>query len=319
MANDTPEQGGPKVKDTRASASMPPAGPPRTDLVAADEGPRRDPGPSALIQAALDQKAPIETLERLYNLKVKYEQDEARKAYVKAMAEFKRNPPELLKTKLVRFRTDKGVTEYNHADLGIITPVIIEALAQVGFSHRWSEERKEDRIYVTCILTHELGHSESITMDGAADTSGGKNPIQAWASTRSYLQRYSLLAITGLAAKDVDDDGKGADETNKFVNAEELAVLEKLAKDSGANVSKFLDWLNRTYKCAAKELKEIPAKLFKEAKAELEAAAARKGGSGKGSAKKVETPPPATTPAPEKSGQQGAQEGDDDYSFLDKK
>ena len=61
-------------------------------------------------------------------------------------------------------------------------------------------------------MTHKQGHSEETELEAAADSSGGKNMIQAQASTITYLQRYTLLAATGLATKDqLDDDGRGAE------------------------------------------------------------------------------------------------------------
>ena len=44
-------------------------------------------------------------------------------------------------------------------------------------------------------------------MGGPPDVGGAKNPIQARASTVSYLQRYTLKAITGLSEQEDDDDG----------------------------------------------------------------------------------------------------------------
>jgi hypothetical protein len=44
---------------------------------------------------------------------------------------------------------------------------------------------------------------------GCADATGNKNPVQQIGSTVTYLQRYTLLAATGLATSDSDDDGRG--------------------------------------------------------------------------------------------------------------
>ena len=49
---------------------------------------------------------------------------------------------------------------------------------------------------MTCQITHELGHSESVEMTAPPDDSGGKNTIQSIASTKTYLERYTLLAAT---------------------------------------------------------------------------------------------------------------------------
>ena len=47
---------------------------------------------------------------------------------------------------------------------------------------------------------------ESTTLSGPPDTTGSKNDLQSIGSTISYLQRYTLLALTGLATFDMDDD-----------------------------------------------------------------------------------------------------------------
>ena len=62
---------------------------------------------------------------------------------------------------------------------------------------------------ITCTLSHEGGHSESVSMGGPPDTGPGRNAMQARGSTKTYLERYTLTAILGLAAQDADDDGKG--------------------------------------------------------------------------------------------------------------
>ena len=42
---------------------------------------------------------------------------------------------------------------------------------------------------------------------GFSHVTGSKNAIQAIGSTVSYLCRYTLLCVTGLATSDPDDDG----------------------------------------------------------------------------------------------------------------
>lgn len=163
--------------------------------------------PVDLLRRALDSGADLDHLERLMDLQQRYEENEARKAYVADMAEFKRNPPEIVKDKLVQF----SGTSYTHATLGNVTGAIVEGLAKHGFSHRWDTEQQGANVIVTCILTHRMGHSERTTLTAAKDDSGKKNNIQQMASAVTYLQRYTLLAATGLATKDQDDDGAQAE------------------------------------------------------------------------------------------------------------
>ena len=148
-----------------------------------------------------------EQLDKMMDLQDRWDQKQARKAYVEAMTEFKKTAIVITKDKHVSFRTDKGVTEYNHATLGNVVETTIRELAEYGISHAWDPKRVGDRVVVTCTLTHRMGHSESVTLEAPLDTSGGKNNIQAMGSAVSYLERYTLLAITGLSTKEMDDAG----------------------------------------------------------------------------------------------------------------
>lgn len=47
-------------------------------------------------------------------------------------------------------------------------------------------------------------------MSAEPDGSGSKNAVQAIGSTNTYLQRYTLFSVLGLASVDMDDDANGA-------------------------------------------------------------------------------------------------------------
>jgi hypothetical protein len=167
--------------------------------------------PATILERAYASGASVDTLAKLLEIQQAWERDQARKAFVAAMAEFKKNPPEILRKKLVDFETQKGRTTYFHEELGDICEEIVKGLAEVGVSHRWKPHRQDGQIGVSCVLTHSMGHEQD---DGplwaSADTSGGKNSIQAMASSTKYLERYTLLMATGLAPKSMpDDDGRG--------------------------------------------------------------------------------------------------------------
>ena len=199
--------------------------------------------PAYLLQMAVEQGADLDRLERLMALQERWEANEARKAYTVAMAEFKKNPPEIFKTKLVAF----SGTEYMHATLGDVCQAILQGLAGVGISHRWDTKQDGSNITVTCILTHQLGHNETTTLMSQADTSGKKNPIQAMASAVTYLQRYTLLAASGLATKDLpDDDGEGSGDTG---NDPMDSVADKVNERTAYNMK----FLSRAEQCPSLE------------------------------------------------------------------
>jgi hypothetical protein len=178
--------------------------------------------PMTLINMAVSQGADVDKLEQLMGLQERWEKNEARKAYVSAISAFKSDPPDIYKTKLVAF----GNTRYKHALIGDVNAIIIDCLTKHGLSHRW-EVDQSNGITVSCIITHSMGHSELTKMTAPADTSGQKNNIQSIASTVTYLQRYTLLAATGLTTKDMpDNDAMGGVKTP--IKSKEDKVKEQI-------------------------------------------------------------------------------------------
>jgi hypothetical protein len=169
--------------------------------------------PMELIQVALNQKADIGHFERLMALQERWEANRARRGFVMALNAFKADAPEILKNQRVDYTTRDGDrVSYDHATLDNVCRAATQGLSKHGISHRWTIVQNGDGlIRVTCILTHDLGHSEETTMVSGADQSGKKNAIQAIASAVTYLERYTLLAATGLAAANTDNDARGVD------------------------------------------------------------------------------------------------------------
>lgn len=211
--------------------------------------------PSDLMRLAIAKGGNLDQLERFMQMQLAWEANEARKAYVAAMAEFKRDPPTIIKNKKVSFDTSKGKTSYMHATIGNVVGLTIAALAKHGFSHRWDIVQKDGgAIEVTCILTHAFGHSEKVSLQASRDDSGSKNPIQAVSSAVSYLQRYTILAVCGLATNDqMDDDGiHGGSEQ---INAQQVEHIKDLMEQAGAK-GKFLEW------CKVSRVEEINAGAY---------------------------------------------------------
>lgn len=164
--------------------------------------------PAAMMLQAMSQGASLEQVEKMMDLQERWERREAEKAFNEALAAFKAEAVEVLKRKQVGYKTKEGdFVGYKHAELSDVVDAVGPALSKHGFSHRWDVKQEKGDIVVTCILKHAKGHSESVTMSAPPDASGKKNAIQQIASATSYLQRYTLKAITGVAEKGQDDDG----------------------------------------------------------------------------------------------------------------
>ena len=220
--------------------------------------------PAAMIQYAISQGATPEMLRELLMLKREYEQDEAEKAFNIAMAAFKADPPVVVKNNHVCFKTSKGVTEYSHATLDHVAQVISEKMTPHGLSFTWNTDTKDGKVTVECVVRHAKGHCEKTSMTAGADTSGSKNPIQAMGSTVTYLQRYTLLAATGIAAGIQDNDGYIEPAEPEYIDETQLAALRSKLKDTETNEQIFCKV------CKIDSLEHLPESKFQQAMSKLE-------------------------------------------------
>lgn len=166
-----------------------------------------------LLHKAIDRGAAVEELDRLIDLMERMRGIEALNAFTHAMVEFKKNPPTIQKNRTANVsskRADAGEPKYayQYANLADVCNAIVQQLATLGISHDHSFIQSGDKLTVTTTLTHQLGHSKSASLTSGFDMSGGKNSLQGLGSAVSYLERYTLLAVCGLALDDgQDDDG----------------------------------------------------------------------------------------------------------------
>ncbi|NIT58390.1 MAG: hypothetical protein GWN00_19835 [Aliifodinibius sp.] len=203
--------------------------------------------PMQLLAIATQGDADVDKLERLMAMQERWEASQAQKAFFEALSDFQSKVPSIKKM--------KDGHNYKYAPLSDIAEQIRETLRECGISYRF-EQKHDERITVTCIITHIDGHSERTTMSGQADQSGSKNGIQAIGSTVTYLQRYTLIGALGITTADEDMDGRLSASGGDFLSGEQIALIEKLLVDSGANRQRFL-------KCfSVKEPGEISASLY---------------------------------------------------------
>lgn len=191
--------------------------------------------PMEMLNRAVMSGASPETLEKMLALQERWEKNEARKAFDKAIAAAKAKMPTIVKNREVSFGA--GKTAYRHEDLAEIAKAIVPVLSEFGLSYRFRTNVTDKLIVVTCILSHEGGHSEENSLPGPADTSGSKNAIQSIGSTVTYLQRYTLKAALGLAASN-DDDGVSAGNGTK--------VPDKLSEEAETDLHKAIVASGRT-------------------------------------------------------------------------
>lgn len=175
-----------------------------------------------LLNKAIDRNMTAEQIGQFMDLADRQQAREAQQAFVAAMVDFKLAIQTVIKNARAAFTGrnkesgERGKVEYDYATLGHICEAIVADLAARGITHDWAPEQPStgpdaNMIIVTCTLTHVQGHSKSATVKFPADPTGTKNPLQAVGSGMSYAERYSLLAVCGIATKEQgDDDGHAA-------------------------------------------------------------------------------------------------------------
>jgi len=219
--------------------------------------------PAAMMIKAMAGGMDLDKIKQFMDLQERWEATEARKAYTAAMSKFKQNPPEIEKDKKVSYKTDRGVTAYNHASLGNVTAKINAALGEHGLSAAWATTQAGGKVTVTCKITHIMGHFEETSLTADDDKSGGKNAIQALGSTISYLERYTILALTGLATHEMDDDAGGQVE---YITEKQLSTILDFINEKGVDTAKFLLYMG------VDELEKIIATDFTKAVSALKSA-----------------------------------------------
>jgi hypothetical protein len=176
-----------------------------TQPIAVQQSPIAAQSPMGMMLAAMSQGASLEQVEKMMDLQDRWERKESEKAYNTAFAAFKAEAVRIIKGRKV---TDGPLRGKEYAELHDVVDAVTPALSRHGLSTAWKLTRDEkDWLEVTCTLKHVGGHSESVSMGGPPDAGGAKNALQARASTKSYLERYTLKAICGVAECGDDTDG----------------------------------------------------------------------------------------------------------------
>lgn len=161
--------------------------------------------PMSVLLEAIQQNTNLERLEKLMDLAERWQAAQAKQAYVSAFAKFKRNMPDVVKDMLNKqYGSD-------YSSLANLVNTTNKVLGEYDLNASWKIDQTTG-IKVTCVMTHAQGHSEEVSVVGAPDNSGQKNPLQQVKSALTYLEGATFQAITGVVARSAsqDDDGNGS-------------------------------------------------------------------------------------------------------------
>jgi hypothetical protein len=216
--------------------------------------------PMDMLNRAVSSGADLDMIEKLMNLQERWGATNARKAFEQALAAAKGEIP-------VVIRNATGHNEKKYADFAAIAKTIDPILGRHGLSYRFKTVQTEKAITVTCVLFGH-GHSEETALTAGADTSGNKNAIQAIGSTLTYLQRYSLVQMLGLAAAKDDDGNATTAEAytppEGSITPQQVDNLIDLLEVKGASRKAFLQWAKQKGLVSEMRIEAIPAEHYDE-------------------------------------------------------
>lgn len=174
-------------------------------------------------RAAADPACDIEKMERLMQMHERFEARNAQTEFNAAMAAMQCDIPSIAER-------GEGHNRKTYATLEDINDVIKPIMQRYGFAISFRVEHKAEGVSVTGVLMHRAGHREETTMLLPTDTSGGKNAVQAVASSVSYGKRYVMCAMLNISTRGEDDDGYAAAPVATITEVQAKAIRELLAK-----------------------------------------------------------------------------------------
>jgi len=216
-----------------------------------------------IAEAARDPAVDVSKMERLFEMRERMLSREAHLQFNAALKRAKEQMPAVLKNKY------NEQTKSHYANLESVSDAMDPIITANGFSLTFGTAPTplEGHYLVTCTLAHEGGHEKNYEAPIPIDSAGikgttNKTLTHAFGSTMSYGRRYLKMMIFDI--KTTDDDGNAAgDPESVFMSDGQLAELEKLITETGADKARFLKFLKE------ETLESAPARKFEHARQAL--------------------------------------------------
>jgi len=209
-----------------------------------------------MIAVAAAQDVDVEKLEKLMDLQERWEDRQAKKAFVQAMAKFQETCP-------AAFRS-RSSDKHDYAPIEEIMKTIRPHLAVNGLSVRFDTEFGGDSMTAICKVAHSGGYEEVSRFTCAIEnivSKTGKNVMnksQASASADSYAKRYALKNAFNIV-ESYDDDAQIMGAPPETITPEQAASLRDNITELKADEAYFCKWL----KVGA--LEDLPASMLDKA------------------------------------------------------
>lgn len=196
---------------------------------------------SMIERLTLDTSVPIERAKQAFAFWQEVRADQAKLAFIAAFSKCQAEMEPVAKD------ASNPQTKSKYATLAALDRAIRPIYTKHGFSVAFdaAESPLPDHVRVLCIVTHCEGHERTHHVDMPTDGKGAKGgdvmtKTHAMGSAFSYGKRYALGNAFNIATEG-DDDGNaaGRKRASALITPEQIAELEKIAKDKGASIERF--------------------------------------------------------------------------------
>ena len=164
--------------------------------------------PQALLDKAIEKGLPLESLQKLLDMRRELKAEWARERFFEDLPRFQSACPIIGKSK----KAGSGSFNYTYAPLEKIVEQIKKPLEQFGFSYTLITRQTEKAVTVICNAHHVDGHTEPSDFTIPIDPDAHMNDPQKIASAMTYASRYAIRNAFGIVTGDMDDDGQSAGE-----------------------------------------------------------------------------------------------------------
>ncbi len=202
----------------------------------------RTPSIEDIIMTAIERNAPVESIERLVNVRQQIDAKKAEEEFNESM--------NAVQAELRPVQTDleNPQTRSKYASYHALDRKIRPIYTKHGFSLSFSTTDCpiQDYIRVLCYVSRS-GHTRTYQCDMPADGKGAKGgdvmtKTHATGSAMSYGMRYLLKMIFNIAVGEDDDDGNGgmdySEQIEWIANAKDIDELKRLYFQAKGNAQK---------------------------------------------------------------------------------
>lgn len=184
---------------------------------------------AVIARAASDPNCDLDKMERLMVMHERMLAHTASAEFANALADLQAELPSI-------GERGNAADRYTFALWEDINTAIKPILQKHGFALSFRIDTANG-ITVTGVLSHRNGHSEQTSITLPSDASGGKNAVQAVASSVSYGKRYTAGALLNLTSHGEDDDAFAAvsdfDATDWLASIRDASSMDELQKLAG--------------------------------------------------------------------------------------